>query len=218
MLNLILNRHDPVTIGEFQIEVTVGEQHNYKNEVTDYPVENGMNISDFIQQRPEHITIEGIISRTPLPTNVGLETFLTGAGFNRTQNALETLLDIAGYKLPKQVGQQLIVERAGTPKIIDIVSLLRIYTSMVCISLTIPYSQRNGEALRFTMEFKHIATVVSKTVVIDNVSTLNNKAPNVENAGPPTKKAGVQVTKNTTVANKLLDETLDFYEGLEFFK
>lgn len=212
MLNLILNRHDPVTIGEFQIEVTVGEQHNYKNEVTDYPVENGMNVSDFIRQRPERITIEGIISRTPLPTNVGLETFLTGAGFNRTQNALETLLDIAGYKLPKQVGQQLIVERAGVPKIIDIVSLLRIYTSMVCTSLTIPYNQRNGEALRFTMEFKHIATVVSRTVVIDNVSTLNNKAPNIENAGPPTKKAGVQVTKDVTVANKLLGPGLDILE------
>lgn len=219
MLNLILNRHDPVTIGDFQIEVTVNEQHNYRNEVTDYPVENGMNISDFIRQRPERMTIEGIISRTPLFINVGFETAITGSGFNRTQNALETLLDIAGYRLPKQVGQTIIVERAGTPKIVDIVSLLRIYVNMVCVTLTIPYNQANGDALRFTAEFKHIAMVMSKTVVIDNVSTLNGKAPNIENAGPPTKKAGVQATKETTtVANKLLDGTLDFYESLPFFK
>lgn len=218
MLNLILNRHDPVKLGNFEIEVTQREQHTYANEVTDYPVENGMAISDFIYQRPERITIDGIVSRSPLPTRVGIEEFIRGSGYNRTQNALETILDIAGYKLPKQVGQQLIVEKAGAPKIIDIVSLLRIYTNMVCISLTIPYNQGNGEALRFSMEFKHIAMVHSKVVAIDNVDDLNGKAPNIKNVGPKTKTGGVQKTSTPTIANRLLDETLDFYESLPIFK
>jgi hypothetical protein len=218
MLNLILNRHDPVKIGDFEIEVTIREQHSYSNEVTDYPIEDGMNISDFIQQRPERITIEGLVSRNPLPTTVGVEEFILGSGYNRTQNALETLLDIAGYRLPKQVGQTIIVEKAGAPKIIDIVSLLRIYTNMVCTSLTIPYNQNNGQALRFSMDFKHIATVTSKIVAIDRVNNLDGKAPNIENVGPKTKSAGVQKTSTPTVANRALDSTLDFYENLPFFK
>lgn len=213
MLNLILNRQDPVTIGDFELEVTIREQHSYVNEVTDYPVEDGMNVTDFVRQRPERISIEGLVSRSPLPTRVGLVDFITGAGYNRTQNALETILDIAGYKLPKQVGQTIIVQKVGAPKIVDIVSLLRIYTNMVCTSLTIPFTQNNGEALRFTMEFKHIATVQSKIVAIDNTSDLAGKAPRIKDQGPATKDAGVQATsESSTIANRILDKPLSWLE------
>lgn len=206
MINILTNRHDPSTIGSFTLEVTVSEQHEYKNDVTVYPVEEGFDISDHIHQQPEKFTVSGIISDTALPQNTfDLTEFIKGAGENRTQAALEDLLTIAGYSLPKQkkstglssrdidTKNTLITpERTTSPQIVDIVSGLRVYTNMICTSLTFPRDRNTGRSLRFTASFRKLYTVESKIVSIDKTSDLNGKAPRVKDQAPKTKDTGVQ--------------------------
>ena len=208
MLNILLNRHDPAKIGELTIEVVTEENHSYKTDATTYPVEAGFEITDHIHKHPEEYSVTGIISDTPLPQNIGnLTEFIKGKGENRTQVALEKLLAIVGRSLPKQekkIGIQernidsidtlVSPERNISPKIIDIVSGLRIYTNMICTSLTIPRNSRTGRSLKFSASFRKIYTIESNIVSIDKTSDLNGKAPRIKNQAPKTKDTGVQTT------------------------
>lgn len=214
MLNILTNRNDPVTIGSLELEVTLSEDHNYTNQITDYPIESGSNISDHVQKKPEQITITGKFSNSPIPVREGsLDFFIKGAGENRVNKALEDLLTIAGYALPKQgKGIQteettvFIPEKVTTPLVVDIVSILRIYTNMICTQLTFNIRQTTGQGLDFTAGFKRIETVESEIVSIDAVSPLDGKAPNVENAAPSTKNRGKQDTKPKSLAKSLYDK------------
>ena len=209
MINVLTNRHDPSKIGSLTIEVVSDENHEYKNDVLMYPIEEGFDISDHIHQQPESYTITGIISDTPLPQNTGdLTEFIKGMGENRTQRALEELLAIIGRSLPKQekelgteerdinsIDTLVTPERTVSPKIVDIVSGLRVYTNMICTSLTFPRNVRIGRSLRFSASFRKIYTVKSSIVDIDKTSDLNGKAPRIDDQAPKTKDTGVQTTK-----------------------
>lgn len=217
MINILLNRNDPNRIGDLEIEVTISEEHQYKNNVTNYKVEAGFDISDHVHQEPEKITMEGVFSETPIPNRAATFTsFIQGAGASNIQTALEALLAIAGYALPKQPKVTGIVERQidptntlvtperfTKPQIVDLVSGLRIYTNMICTSLTMSINRQTGQSLPFSMSFKKIYTVESKIVSIDKTSDLNGKAPNVKNQAPKTKNAGNQTVKqpSSTLVN-----------------
>jgi len=208
MLNILTNRHDQSKIGSLVVEVITEENHEYKNDVTMYPVEAGFEITDHVHRNPEEYTMTGIISDTPLPQNIGnLTEFIKGMGENRTQVALEKLLSIVGRTLPKQekiLGVEergltttdtlITPERTESPKIIDIVSGLRIYTNMICTSLSIPRNPTTGRSLRFSASFRKIYTIESNIISIDKTDDLDGKAPRVDNQAPKTKDTGVQTT------------------------
>jgi hypothetical protein len=51
------------------LDVYDAETHGMPTEVTDFPVEDGPNVSDNIRRKPKTLTIEGYVSDTPLPSN-----------------------------------------------------------------------------------------------------------------------------------------------------
>jgi hypothetical protein len=53
-------------VGEVSFDVSVSEVYVTNADVTDHPVEKGSNITDHIRARPLALTIEGIISNTPV--------------------------------------------------------------------------------------------------------------------------------------------------------
>jgi len=224
MLNILLNKNDRNKIGSLEIEATLSEDHEYKNSVSNYKVEEGYDITDHVHQEPDRVTIEGVFSETPLPNiNTDFSLFVKGAGHSHVQTALEALLIIAGRILPKQqkvIGtaeRQLDTastlatqERKVSPKVVDLITGLRIYTNMVCTSLTFSKNKNTGQSLPFIMGFKKIYAVESKIVTLDKTSDLNGKAPNVKNSAPVTKQAGNQVTKTPSSA---LVNIWDFLRG-----
>lgn len=61
-----------ITAADSQIafDATVSEQHKSTLTITEHPVEVGANVSDHAQKEPDAITIQGIISDTPILLNV----------------------------------------------------------------------------------------------------------------------------------------------------
>lgn len=53
-------------VGEVAFDVSVSEVYKTDADVTDHPVEKGSNITDHIRARPLLLTLEGIISNTPV--------------------------------------------------------------------------------------------------------------------------------------------------------
>jgi hypothetical protein len=54
-----------------QLDVYDTETHGMATEVTEFPVEDGPDISDNVRRKPKTLNIEGYVSDTPLPQNHG---------------------------------------------------------------------------------------------------------------------------------------------------
>src|SRR5574342_5520 len=55
-----------VRIDDYLIDVTVAEEHELPAEVTAHPVEDGADITDHVRLTPISVTLEGIVSDTPI--------------------------------------------------------------------------------------------------------------------------------------------------------
>jgi hypothetical protein len=190
MISVLLNKLVPGKIDTIELDCVLHESHTYKNTITDFPVERGYNISDHIIRSPEQVTLEGIISNTP----VNKDSVYTGNGDDanpspvgdRRLAALESLLIVAGYDTPEQQPDSVI----NLAKIVDIVTGLRVYHSMVLMTLDIPRDAASANILRFTAEFKRITITESGTAKIENTSSLLGRAPNIASQAANTEKAG----------------------------
>ena len=56
----------PTMIGDIAIDCTVTERHTSTATVTEHPVESGSNITDHIRPEPVQLSVNGIITNTPI--------------------------------------------------------------------------------------------------------------------------------------------------------
>ena len=157
-VNLVFDR-TLAQIGTVTLDVSISEQHTGTNEVTDHPVEEGVNIVDHVRPKPDTLKIEGLVTNTPSPTSdapsfpvtVGDVTFLSKSKFDAAR-AGTAYSDLLALK-----------ENAT---LITVVTGLRTYDNMVIESLDVPRDARTGQALRFSCSLKQIRTAVVQTAKI----------------------------------------------------
>jgi hypothetical protein len=157
-INLVFDR-TRAQIGSVQLDVSISEQHTSTNEVTDHPVEVGVNIVDHVRPKPDVLKIEGMVSNTPLPSSdapaypvtVNGITFLSKSQFQaaRAGTAYSDLLSLQ-----------------SSASLITVVTGLRTYDNMVIESLDVPRDAKVGQALRFSCTLKQIKTAVLQTAKI----------------------------------------------------
>jgi len=199
MISLLLNKKSPGKIGVLEFDATIHESHEYTNTVTEFPVEKGFNISDHIIRQPEKLTMEGFITNTPIPRSSDLSP-LNGADAqtSRVETALQQLLDLAGLPSPVKNTSD-ITGVALFPKVIDVVETgLRQYKNMVITRINIPRDKDTGETMRFTCEMRHLITVMTETVIMQNVSELNGRAPNAATQATSEAKKGAQASETAS--------------------
>ena len=73
------------------LDVTQDEAHEWSNDVTQFPVELGSQITDHIQPLPDKLTISGVITNSAIGENALEE--LNG-GDDRVQTAFDLLLKL----------------------------------------------------------------------------------------------------------------------------
>lgn len=188
-------------IGELQLDVTISEQHEYENEVSQFPIEQGADISDHIKLKPEAIVLDGFVTNSPItvlfedvsevverkPGESEVKSTSREGTVNRVELAQEVLLRISGRQIQ---GADLV------PQVVDIITGLRVYTGMAMMSLTIPRNARTGQALNFTARFMKILTVKSETVVIpDPQPAFKDKTQSKVDKGKQTPTESDEATK-----------------------
>lgn len=213
IVSLIFGRKSPGQIqskryGPLIIDVNVEESHQFKNQITQFPIENNSLISDHVLQEPEMISFTGFITNTPVKylgglidkniTVLGVD--LAGSNPGRLIDAFQRLMEYAGYEYPIQEGT-----KAGKRNLIDsvdIVTGLRSYSDMVLESLTFPKNAEVGETLRFDVVFKKIR----KTQVAFGVATTLSQ---VNETVTPGNASGAknQAASQTDAAEKQTKET-----------
>jgi hypothetical protein len=165
------------------IDAVVNETHNLNADVTQYEVESGAVISDHVQIKPVQLTIEGIISETPISfVSTALTAGATALGTElgkRYGNIAAGVGTFAGASLSglitsKPTAQdvfKVLKNLFEKKEPFTVVTGLTVYDNMIITSLSIPRNAATGKALRFTATLQQIKIVETQTVPIPEYKT-----------------------------------------------
>jgi hypothetical protein len=195
-------------IGYFDLDATLSENHTLTNEVTEFPVEQGFNISDHVIRKPEKLTIEGFVTNTPVSEGVA------PLGVDRVLDCLNALLDMAGFSQAQYVNTQ--QEFLKVAQTLTIITGLRTYFDMVITSVVMPRTKDLSKySMKFTVDLQRMVIVSTQNIIIQNTSELNGRAKNVST------KAAPAVSKNVTSATEtpetILGTVQDWFSGKHTF-
>lgn len=152
-------------IAALELDATISNGFQGDVEVTEHPVEVGADMSDHARVKPEVVTIEGIISNTPLNRSQATR-IVQGRGV-----ALETtaLTDApAGAAGHAETALAKLIDMKDARQLVTVVTERRTYKGMMLTSLSVPHDAKTGDALRFTATFKQVrlAEVRRKEVTV----------------------------------------------------
>lgn len=140
-----------VSIDGYVLDVNITEEHQFENEVTEHPVEKGSSISDNIRVKPDVVSMESIVSDSPL----GEIAKLRSQGSNDVNTISPTEEALAILKA---------IRKAREP--VTIVTSLGTYTNMLMVSLTVPRDSKSGAALQFRTSFKQLDVVTNQRTTV----------------------------------------------------
>ena len=145
-----------------QLDATLDATLTHTMTVTDFPVEDGANISDHAQQQPAVVTIRRLVSATPLR--------LFAFGLRR------------GRARPRQAFE-ILVELQNTRELVRIVTDLRTYDNMALTNFSAPRRTDTKNALLFTATFREVRIVSSEIVTLSPDEDVQKTATKKEEGG-----------------------------------
>jgi hypothetical protein len=181
-LNVLIGKR-PAEIGIVKLSLSESENHEFRSEVTQYPVEDGSNMSDHIVNNPDKLTIQGFVTNSPIST---LDTSGPGNG----ESAFEALLRIHRTREPVRV-----------------FTTLKEYENMALVCFSVPKNAETGETLRFSASFVHIRKVNS--AIVETAAIKSDASDMVSSE----KKAGKQNTIETPERKKSWLSSLSGFGG-----
>jgi hypothetical protein len=166
-----------------EFDASISESHNDEAEVTEHPIEEGSNISDHFRKLPVYLTLEGMITNTPIVFLASLTPNSPIVGdFKPTWDRVET----AYAKLRE-------FQTAGV--LVDVITSLRTYANMALISVGVVREASTGNALHVSMTLREVK--------IANSLSIDQPIP-VEKANKKKKNEG---QKNTQAAGSSQEAT-----------
>lgn len=138
-----------ITIAGFAIDAALRLEPAFEADVTELPVERGGAITDHVRARPITVTIEGVVSDTPLPGVAELRE----EGSLPSADARIRLFEIWNAREPVTIE----TENAT-------------YADMVMQSFHVPEDGTTGDACHFTATFKQVRLVTNSRTSVQ-VST-----------------------------------------------
>lgn len=128
-----------VSIDGYDIDVFVTEEHSHECEVTELPIESGSDVSDHVRVKPDSVSVEGIVSDTPI---------------GRVSEVRQPDFD-AGL-MPSDAAYDYLKRLRSERRTFVVVTSRAVYDSMVFQSLNVTETADNGDILRFRAVFKQI--------------------------------------------------------------
>lgn len=140
-------KKQPIIIDGYTIDASISEDHSFDSDVTDFPVEQGANITDNVRPKPIVITIEGIVSDTPLGAIADIR-----HGDDTFTPSNEALAVLEGIRAARQP--------------VTIQTTLRVFENMLMSGLSIPRDPQTGAALRFSATFTEVILVTNNRTTV----------------------------------------------------
>ena len=141
----VINVNGKLTESGVQPDVSISEIHSFKADITSNPVEDGSEISDHIFLKPERVTINAMVSDTPIVFLSGVRRLLDG-GARPSQSAFDALQFLFENRQP-----------------FSVITGIKQYDDMVFESLEITRNAANAGTLTFTAALVRVFLVRSAT-------------------------------------------------------
>lgn len=175
-----------VVIDGLKLDAAMSESHRSENEITQYPVEEGANVTDHVLPLQDTVTITGIVSNTPV-----VDPTFTMDGMLPTDDALAKLRKIKRDRKPVTLKD----------------TTLGTYEDMVMESLEFPRDGSTGDALRFVATFRQIVLITNERTTVPVEVPVAAKKKNLGHKSSPdggpvklTPELEAQGYEDTTVA------------------
>lgn len=156
--------------------------HTNEVELTDNPVEEGVDVSDHADIKPKILSFNGIVSEAPIKLEQAIIGNVAGASGGVVGNVagsaagalVTTGLSVLGGLLLNQNGNRAqdamnaLLELQAKAIPVTIMTGLRDYKNMILTQFSPVEAARNGKSLVFTATFREIRIVSSEQVVLPN--------------------------------------------------
>lgn len=156
-----------------QMDASLKEDHTRESPPTEFPVENGDTISDHIIVKPFVLTINGIITDSPLNPSL-LSTFANSAvaslippvGLAVLSAGVALLSATASSDSPSIAAYQQLLMLQESAKPFDVLTSLYRYPSMWIKSISAPRDSSTGDSLIFTVQLVQLLLVTPQSVSV----------------------------------------------------
>jgi hypothetical protein len=159
------------SIGGFKIDAFLSETYQFTNEVTDVPVEEGVNITDHVVEKADVIQVSAFIGQTEFTAYDG-----------DVPDNLQSLTDLdKSSRIMKAYRELKRMKSARLP--VTVVLGLDTFKDMIITSFNIGRDVETGADLSFDMTFNELKVIRSQTVEINasqvapNTSATDQAAP-----------------------------------------
>lgn len=218
-------------LGVMELDVSLSETHEASAQMTQSEIEDGSTITDSITLAPIKLTIEGVISQTPLGSSALVSSLATAAGgvLGKTLGGSSTLAGAAGLvgvgsmgglvskavglddygaegksRKPEDVFKYLIELREKRIPF-EVVTGLQTYQNMVLTNLSVPRNAQTVGILRFSATLEQVKIVSSQTIDVAVTTALGGKAAAAAKAGKQgASQASDKVASNSTTLRNIV--------------
>lgn len=180
-----------------QFDASINETHNREVHPSEFPVENGLVISDHLIVKPATLELTGMISDNPIGGVSGLLTeaatslasaLIPPAGLAAIGGAVGLIS--ARSPSPSVAAYLKLVQLQQSGQPIDVLTSLYRYSSMWIKSISVPRDAAHGKALLFTVSLVQLLLVAPQSVNVQifanaalssNIADLGNQAAGIPN-------------------------------------
>lgn len=170
---------DAVTTKGISVDATVNEEHLTTCDLTENPVEDGAKVTDHVQLNPAELTVEGVISDSPLGYAV----------IGNVQNLARSVSSVFGGSVRSIDAYNELLQLQKSREPFTVITGLKRYQNMIMEELSVPRTSQTGAAIHFKAVMREIRIVKSKTAT----NSLSIK-PASKNLASPTKDLGSNIT------------------------
>jgi hypothetical protein len=200
---LLYGYKDKARIGLVQLDASVEETHVDTAEVSEHPVETGVNVADHVRRLPPSLDIQGVVTNTPVIFLASLqaESPLLGS-LKRTSDRVG-----AAYDELQRIMQD--------GEAVTVATSLRFYADMILTSLSVARNAQNGNSLNVTMSLKKIIKAETLEVEMATPEDIWNKtSKNKGNTQKKTQPDPPGAETSASVLSKLKDAAVGMAQGV----
>ena len=181
---------DPITAKVVTCSAVLSSNHQYTNDITEFPVDSGDFITDHVIKKPLVITIDAVISNTPLPKKgvvIPAPVFTKLPYSPGAISEIATLTDSVNRDANDAYTNLLLWREARTT--LNLINGLNTFTNLQIKSWKVDLSKKTDTAFYFNITLQQIRIANSMTVDVQSfASSVRGKASPNKNIGTPATK------------------------------
>ena len=199
-------------IGEFLVDVATSEEHVDECDVTDNPVEAGAAITDNVRRRPRTLTLECVVSDTPIGAVAearGLAEQQAAAteAFLQQLNIIGAPSTLNPYRTAADECRAFLARTLSAREPITVTTEIRTYESMVLYNVSESRTATTGDAIRFRAMFRQVRIVTNERSTVRVAVPRAKKRKKIGNRPPtPVIKTDLDTCVKEPTAAAQMDE------------